>query len=250
MVRILFWLLFAFVSQTIAQGQSLDALVEQQIPELITTFQTLHANPELSHHEKNTAQFMATQLRTIGYEVTEQFGQYNNPQLTCYGIVALLKNGAGPTVLYRADMDALPIEEKTNLAYASKVRMKNDEGEIVPVMHACGHDMHCTVLLGVARTLYALRKKWSGTLMLIVQPAEEVNDSGGYAMMRAGLYDKFIKPDYALPMALTGKYPVRFCGSGLPIQRSSKPLKGKENRYLVRIRRSLLSLPSQPSAPV
>lgn len=198
MVRILFWLLLTFVSQTIAQAKSLDALIQQQMPNLITTFQSLHANPELSHYEKNTAQFMAEQLKAIGYEVTEQFGQYENLQLTCYGIVALLKNGPGPTLLYRADMDALPIEEKPNLLYTSKVTMKNDDGEIVPVMHACGHDLHCTILLGVARTLYELRKKWSGTLMLIVQPAEEVTDSGGYAMMRAGLYEKFSKPDYAL----------------------------------------------------
>jgi amidohydrolase len=191
-------LVFLLVSFTCSWTQTLDESVTKQLPELVATFQTLHAAPELSHFEKNTARFMADRLKALGYDVTEQFGQYRNPQLACYGLVALFKNGPGPTVLFRADMDALPIEEKTGLSYASKVMMKNDQDETVPVMHACGHDMHCTVLLGIAKTLKQLQKQWTGTLLLIVQPAEEVNDSGGYAMIRAGLYEKFLKPDFAL----------------------------------------------------
>jgi amidohydrolase len=183
---------------TTIRAQTIDAMIEQQLPDLLTTFKTLHSHPELSHYEKNTAQLMAAKLRDMGYEVTEQFGQYENPQWTCYGIVAMLKNGPGPTVLFRADMDALPIEEKTGLSYCSTVKTNNDQGEPVPLMHACGHDMHCTVLLGIAQTMMKQRKGWSGTLLLIVQPAEEVNDSGGWAIMRAGLYEKFPRPDYTL----------------------------------------------------
>ncbi len=185
---------------TMIRAQSLDAVIQQQLPELLTTFKTLHSHPELSHYEKNTARLMATRLADMGYTVTEQFGQYENPRWICYGVVAMLKNGPGPTVLYRADMDALPIEEETDLPYCSTVKMNNDEGEPVAVMHACGHDMHSTVLLGIAQTLIKLRSEWSGTLLLIVQPAEEVNDSGGHALMRAGLYEKFPRPDYTLAM--------------------------------------------------
>ncbi len=191
-------LLLILVTFIISSAQTLDEIVEKQIPDLVAAFQFLHAAPELSHFEKNTAQFMADRLRALGYDVTEQFGRYRNPQLTCYGVVAVLKNGPGATVLFRADMDALPLEEKTGLPFASRVMMKNDQGETVPVMHACGHDLHCTVLLGIAKALKQLQQHWSGTLMLIVQPAEEVTDSGGYALIRAGLYEKFFKPDFAL----------------------------------------------------
>ena len=191
-----FCLLLASISYT--ADQTIKTMVEKQLPGLVATYQQLHAAPELAYFEKNTAAFMAEKLKNMGYQVTERFGRYENPNQTCYGIVALMKNGAGPTVLFRADMDALPIEEKTSLPYASKVVIKNDEGEMVPVMHACGHDLHCTVLLGIADVLRQCKSKWKGTLMLIVQPAEEVNDSGGYAMMRAGLYEKFFQPNYAL----------------------------------------------------
>ncbi len=178
----------------------LDALSTSFLPDLVRSFKKLHAAPELSHFEENTARFMAEELRDLGYQVTERFGRYENPEYVCYGVVAILHNGDGPTLLYRADMDALPIEEKTGLEYASKVRMKNDEGVLVPVMHACGHDLHCTVLLGVARMMVQLRSHWNGTLILIGQPAEEVGESGSQAMLSAGLYDKYGKPDYILAL--------------------------------------------------
>jgi len=178
----------------------MDESLEKILPSLITTFKTLHAAPELSHYEQKTAENIASQLRSFGYEVTERFGVYQNPQWTSYGIVAVLQNGTGPVVLYRADMDALPVEEKTGLPYASQVTMKGDAGEMVPVMHACGHDLHCAILLGVASLMKTRQRDWSGTLILVAQPAEEVADAGAQAMLRAGLYQKFPKPDFVLAL--------------------------------------------------
>lgn len=187
------------VVATINAQQSLDALIDQQITSLVTTYKMLHAAPELSHHEEKTSALLAKELRALGYEVTERVGKYERADLTAYGVVAVLKNGAGPTVLVRTDMDALPIEEKTGVPYASTVRMKNDADQEVPVMHACGHDIHVTTMIGVATTLASLKTQWHGTLVLIGQPAEEVVD-GARAMLGDGLYIRFPKPDFAIAL--------------------------------------------------
>lgn len=179
--------------------QSLDAMIDRDIASLVTTYKMLHAAPELSHYEEKTAAFFANQLRALGYTVTERIGKYEKPEWTSYGVVAVMKNGAGPTVLVRTELDALPVDEKTGLPYASKVKTKNEVGQEVSVMHACGHDIHITSLLGTAKMLAALKDQWSGTLVLIGQPAEEVID-GARAMLRDGLYEKFPKPDYTIAL--------------------------------------------------
>jgi amidohydrolase len=134
-------------------------------PDLEALYIDLHQNPELSSREEKTSAKLAARLRALGYDVTEKVGGF--------GVVAVMKNGKGPTVLVRADMDALPIEEKTGLPYASKVRVKDDAGVEVPVMHACGHDVHMTSLIGAATLLARAKSRWRGTLVLIAQPAEE-----------------------------------------------------------------------------
>ncbi len=196
-------LLFFLTSMLFAAGvsaqQSLDAMIDSDIASLVATYKTLHAAPELSHHEEKTSSFFANQLRTLGYTVTERVGKYENPEWTSYGVVAVLKNGPGPTVLLRTELDALPVDEKTGLPYASKVKTKNDAGQEVSVMHACGHDVHMTSMLGTAKMLTALKDQWSGTLVLIGQPAEEVID-GARSMIRAGLYERFPRPDYVIAL--------------------------------------------------
>lgn len=185
-----------FVASSHAQ-QSLDAMIDRDIASLVATYKSLHAAPELSHHEEKTAAFFATQLRALGYTVTERVGKYENSEWTGYGVVAVMKNGVGPTVLLRTELDALPVNEKTGLPYASKVRVKNDAGQEVSVMHACGHDVHITTLLGTAKMLSELKAGWQGTLVLLGQPAEEVID-GARSILRDGLYERFPKPDYVI----------------------------------------------------
>jgi hippurate hydrolase len=179
--------------------QSLDAMIESNLASLVATYKTLHAAPELSHHEEKTSSFFAGQLRALGYDVTERVGKYENPEWTNYGVVAVMKNGAGPTIMLRTELDALPVDEKTGLPYASKVKTKNDAGQEVSVMHACGHDIHMTSMLGTAKMLAALKNQWSGTLVIIGQPAEEVVD-GARSMVRAGLYERFRKPDFVIAL--------------------------------------------------
>jgi amidohydrolase len=179
--------------------QSLDAMVDREIVSLLSTYKMLHAAPELSRHEEKTSAFLAGQLRALGFAVTEHVGKYDRPDSQGYGVVAVMKNGDGPTVLVRTDMDALPVEEKTGLPYASKVKTKTDEGQDVSVMHACGHDVHITNLIGAARLLAALKNQWRGTLMLIGQPAEETVE-GSRAMLADGLYSRFPKPDFVIAM--------------------------------------------------
>ena len=185
------------LSISVSAQQSLDALVDRELPQLVNTYKMLHAAPELSHYEAKTSAFLAEQLRSFGYTVTERVGKYDRPQFTSYGLVAIMKNGAGPTVLVRADMDGLPVEEKNDVPYASKVKTKNDAGQEVSVMHACGHDVHVTSLIGTAKMLAALKDQWHGTLVLIGQPAEETGD-GARAMIADGLYTRFPKPDFVL----------------------------------------------------
>ena len=179
--------------------QSLDALIDRDIASLVATYKSLHAAPELSHHEEKTATFFATQLRTMGYTVTEHIGKYERAEWIGYGVVAVMKNGAGPTVLVRTELDALPVDEKTGLPYASKVKTKNDAGQDVSVMHACGHDIHITNMLGTAKMLSELKDQWRGTLVILGQPAEETID-GARAVLRDGLYDRFPKPDYTIAL--------------------------------------------------
>lgn len=158
-------------------------------PALDTFYEDLHAHPELSLMEERTAAAVARELRATGFEVTEHIGGH--------GAVAVLKNGAGPVLLMRADIDALPVAEETGLPYASKVHVIDLAGADVPVMHACGHDIHATVLVGAAQVLASLRGHWSGTLLLVVQPAEE-RGLGATAMLADGLYSRFPKPDFAV----------------------------------------------------
>ncbi len=201
-IKTCFVFLCAFLFTTAANlsaQQSLDALIDRDLASLVTTYKTLHAAPELSHHEEKTAAFFATQLRALGYTVTERVGKYEKPEWTSYGVVAVMKNGAGPTVLLRTELDALPVDEKTGLPYASKAKTLNDAGQEVSVMHACGHDVHIANMLGAARVLAELKDQWGGTLVLIGQPAEEVVD-GARAVLRDGLYEKFPKPDYVIAL--------------------------------------------------
>ena len=148
-------------------------------------------------HEERSAAIVAKELKAAGCEVTERVGKYEKPGATCFGVVGVMKNGAGPTVLARTDLDALPVHEETGLPYASTVTTKNDEGKEVPVMHACGHDAHISMFIGVARVLAKLKDQWHGTIVFVAQPAEETGN-GARALLRAGLYEKFGNPDFAL----------------------------------------------------
>jgi amidohydrolase len=181
-----------------AIAQEVPALVDKQLPGLLTTYKGIHAAPELSHHEVQTSAMFADELRKAGYTVTERVGKYPDGS-QAYGVVGILKNGAGPTLLVRTDLDALPVTEDTHLPYASKVRSKNPAGQDVGVMHACGHDIHITTMIGVARNMAALKSQWHGTLMLIGQPSEETID-GAKAMMADHLYERFGKPDLAIAL--------------------------------------------------
>jgi hippurate hydrolase len=173
-----------------AEDPATKAAIEAEYDNyLAPLFLDFHQNPELSYYENRTAAKMAAELRAAGLEVTEGVGGT--------GVVGILKNGKGPLILLRADMDGLPVEEKTGLAYASKAMQKGEDGKEYPVMHACGHDVHITAMVGTARRLVAMKDKWQGTLMFIVQPAEE-RVGGAKAMMADKLYERFGKPDYAL----------------------------------------------------
>ena len=203
--RLLFFIVFSggIMLRTYAQptprDKAIQAFIEQASVNLSSLYQKLHAHPELSFQEKNTAATIATQLKNAGFTVTENFGGY--------GVVGILKNGAGPTVLVRTDLDGLPVKEETNLPYASKATGKADDGKEVPVMHACGHDMHMTVFTGVAQTLAKFKKDWSGTVILIGQPAEE-RSGGAKAMLKAGLFTKFPQPNYCLALHNNASIPA------------------------------------------
>ena len=179
-------------------AQEVPVLVDKQLPSLLTTYKGLHAAPELSHHEAQTSALLAAEMRKVGYTVTERVGKYPDGS-QAYGVVGVMKNGAGPTLLVRTDLDALPVTEDTKLPYASKVRAKNPAGQDVGVMHACGHDIHITTMIGVARNMAALKSQWHGTLMLIGQPSEETID-GAKAMLADHLYERFGKPDLAIAL--------------------------------------------------
>jgi amidohydrolase len=175
----------------VAQTAAMSTEVESVYPDAHAFYLDLHQNPELSSHETQTATKLGARLRVLGYDVTEHVGGT--------GMVAILKNGPGPTVMLRTELDALPVEEKTGLPYASKVHTKNDAGLDVPVMHACGHDLHMASLLGTAEIMAHSRGSWHGTLMLIGQPAEETI-SGAKAMINDGFLTRFPKPDVAVAL--------------------------------------------------
>jgi amidohydrolase len=183
-------LLFLFVSTSLLAAD-LTAVTKSELPSLVTLYKELHANPELSMHEVETSAVVAKELRAAGFEVTEKVGGH--------GLVGVLKNGDGPTLLVRTDLDALPVKEQTGAEYASTKVVKDDTGREVNVMHACGHDIHMTSFIGTARVLSKLRDQWKGTLVLIGQPAEE-RVLGARLMPRAGLFSKFPKPDKALAL--------------------------------------------------
>ena len=183
-----------------AHGQSsISKQIDAVYPDAYALYVDLHQTPELSAHETQTAEKLAGRLRGLGYDVTEHIGGT--------GIVAILKNGSGPTVMLRTELDALPVEEKTGLAYASKVHIKDDAGRDVPVMHACGHDLHMAAMLGTAAIMAHTKDSWHGTLMLIGQPAEETI-GGAKAMLDDGLLKRFPRPDVAVAMHVGNTLPA------------------------------------------
>ena len=185
------FLLFALLCGVASAQTPSSKEIENVYPDAHTLYLDLHQNPELSGHETHTATNLAALLRGAGYDVTEHVGGT--------GVVAVLKNGPGPIIMLRTELDALPVEEKTGLPYASTVRAKDDAGHDVPVMHACGHDLHMAAILGTAEVIARSKNTWHGTLILIGQPAEETI-SGAEAMLRDGLFTRFPKPDVAVAL--------------------------------------------------
>jgi len=163
-----------FAAGSIFAQPTPQSIADAELPSLLTIYKDIHSHPELSGHEERTAALIAKELRAAGCQVTEHFGKYNNTDLKGYGVIGMAKNGDGPIVLVRTDMDALPVEEETGLPYASKVATKSDEGKDVHVMHACGHDAHIAAFIGTARALQKLKDQWRGTIVFVGQPAEEL----------------------------------------------------------------------------
>ncbi|WP_233999790.1 amidohydrolase [Porphyrobacter sp. TH134] len=186
-----------------AQADELRDAVTADLPGLIALYEDLHANPELSFQEVETAKKLAARARALGFEVTEGVGKT--------GVVAVMRNGDGPTVMLRADMDGLPVIEQTGLPYASKRRAVPQSGIETGVMHACGHDTHMAGWVGTAQLLAARRDQWSGTLVMILQPAEEIGE-GAKAMLDDGLYTRFPKPDYVLAFHDAAQAPAGMIG--------------------------------------
>jgi amidohydrolase len=194
---LLILLLSMWIAPLILAQQTPQSLADVELPSLLGIYKDIHSHPELSGHEERTAALVAKELRAAGCQVTEHLGKYENSQLKGYGVVGVMKNGDGPTVLVRTDLDALPVKEETGLPYASKVIAKNDEGKDVHVMHACGHDAHVAAFIGTARALAKLKNQWHGTIVFVAQPAEETGN-GARALLKDGLYEKFGKPNFAL----------------------------------------------------
>lgn len=199
-------LIISFATMSFIVGPQLTdkKLIKNDLPFLVDFYKTRHLNPEISLQEKETAKALATELRKAGFTVTENFGGY--------GVVGVFKNGNGPTILYRTDMDALPIYEKTELPYQSQQKTELN-GEQVGTMHACGHDIHMTTWLGTARAMVAMKDKWKGTLLLIGQPAEEIG-AGAQLMLEAGLYEKFGVPNYGIGLHSSPTIPAGKVGIG------------------------------------
>jgi hippurate hydrolase len=172
-----------------ASAAALSDAIRGDMPQLMELYKDLHAHPELSMQEVRTPAKLAAEMKKLGFQVTEKVGKT--------GVVAVMKNGAGPVLMLRADMDALPVVEQTGLPFASKVRATARSGVETGVMHACGHDTHMTTFIGTARRLAAMKDQWSGTLVMILQPGEETGE-GAKAMLDDGLYTRFPKPQYVL----------------------------------------------------
>lgn len=186
-----------------AQGQDLGGQLKSEMPSLMAIYDDLHANPELSLMEVRSASILARAARDLGFDVTEKVGGH--------GVVAVMRNGPGPVVMIRADMDALPITEQTGLPGASKVRTITAEGVETGVMQACGHDTHMTAWIGTARLLAANKDRWSGTVVMVGQPAEEIG-IGARAMIKDGLYTRFPKPEYAIAFHNSAELPAGVIG--------------------------------------
>src|SRR6476661_8081717 len=186
-----------------AAAASLSDSIHADMPMLMTLYRDLHANPELSMQEVRTPAKLAPEMRKAGFEVTEHVGKT--------GLVAVMKNGPGPVLLIRADMDALPVREQTGLPFASKAMGKLPDGTDTPVMHACGHDTHITTWLATARRLAAMKGQWSGTVVMVLQPGEE-RVIGAQAMLDDGLFTRFPKPDYLLAFHDSAQLPAGVIG--------------------------------------
>ena len=188
-----------------SQTNAADPWIAEKLPELVSLYTHLHTHPEFSRHEVETARRIADELTKAGAQVTPNVGEL--------GVVGVLKNGDGPVVLVRTDMDALPVVEETGLPYASKVKTRDPAGREVGVMHACGHDIHMSSFIGTARWLADHRDRWSGTVVMVAQPAEETV-GGAKLMLADGLYSRFPKPDFALALHCRPDQPVgtvRYC---------------------------------------
>src|SRR5213082_1105219 len=197
--RIVTWGIGASVLPAVSvfAQQTPQSIADTELPSLLTIYKDLHTHPELSTREERSSAIVAKELRAAGCEVTERVGKYDKPGLTCFGVIGVMKNGDGPTVAVRTDLDALPVHEETGLPYASTVTTKNEAGQEVSVMHACGHDIHMSTFIGTARALGKLKDKWHGTIIFIGQPAEETV-GGARALLKDGLYTRWPKPTYVL----------------------------------------------------
>ena len=217
MIRTIFALAALSVSSALASD--LEQAVADDYPYVFDLYKHFHENPELSFREEKSAERLAAELRGLGFDVTERIGDdwvRKKSKMDTgdvlegvggYGIVGVLENGDGPTLMIRADMDALPLLEKTGLSYASEVVAADYQGQSAPVMHACAHDSHMAIMVGVARRLVAMKDQWSGTLVFVGQPAEEIG-LGAIAMLADGLYSRFPKPDYVLALHTSGWDPA------------------------------------------
>ena len=198
-IAVLYLIGFSFFTIDLSAEDEISSWTRQEVEKLVPIYRDLHANPELSFCEERTAARLATELKSLGIEVTERVGEL--------GVVGLLKNGDGPVVMIRTDLDGLPVTEMTGLEYASKVRTKDFKGNDVGVMHACGHDIHITCQMGVARYLATHKDRWHGTVMFVGQPAEETV-GGAAAMLKDGLFTRFPRPKYALALHVDSSMPT------------------------------------------
>ena len=205
MLNKLFLILLIIILSSFEERKSIEESIKKDIPYLKSLYLDIHQNPEISLMEKETSKKLANELEKIGFEVTRNFGGY--------GVVGIFKNGNGPTILYRTDMDALPMKEKTGLSYASQIITKNFDGNDVGTMHSCGHDMHMTVWTGTARALVERKNEWKGTIIMIGQPAEEIG-AGAAMMLNEGLFEKYPIPDYGIALHSSPTIPSGKVGFG------------------------------------
>ena len=196
-------LIAASLLSTSATAATVGDAIKADMPQLMTLYRDLHANPELSMQEVRSPAKLAAELRKLGFTVTEKVGKT--------GVVAVMTNGAGPTLMVRADMDGLPVVEQTGLAYASKIRATASSGVETGVMHACGHDTHMTAFIGTARRMAAMKGEWAGTLVMILQPGEETSE-GASAMLADGLFTRFPRPQFALAFHDSASLPAGALG--------------------------------------